>query len=304
MKKDKDKVARGSTLFHFRDDRYDYLKIPKRKKKSKYLKKYTIEELLPKKADDVENIDKIFKLMENKGFKTIGYKRNYLIRRIRARIIRIHVSSFIEYYNLLKHSKDEYDKLIDSISINVTRFFRNRETFDELSKIIKKYVAENIKIWSAGTAVGAEAYSLAFISEGKNVKIVGSDINDDLLSLARNALYDTAYAAELSKEEINRYFDRIDKITLSVKNKYRKMVTFQNIDLIKDEYPNGFDFIVCRNVLIYLDPIYQETIFQKLSNSLKVGGYLILGRTESILKYEKYGLSIYNSKHKIYQKTK
>jgi SAM-dependent methyltransferase len=164
-----------------------------------------------------------------------------------------------------------------------------------------------VKFLSAGCAVGPEPYSLAMIAHDKkpkgiNLKIHASDINQDLLDTARFATYSKQYVAEMNAAEVSKYFDLNKFGEHVVKANIRRSVNFSKKDIMKDEFPHGVDLIFCRNVLIYIDRDAQNQVISKFINALKPGGYLVLGRTETLfLDWRKY-VDIISAKHRIYQK--
>ncbi len=313
----KRKVARGSTLFRpneeaqaIKESKVERLKNkPERDAKKKFIKPVHIS---LKKYPDEKNIDKIIDYINENGIQIKDYKRKYIVRRIRSRVSKNQFDTYMDYLKFISSNKSEFRELKESLSINVTRFIRNRDTFDLIKKEIMPIVAQNarkskIKMWSAGCAVGAEAYSMSMLMDGINVPytITATDLKTELLNLARGGFYDKIYLAEMKPEEKSKYFDLIDPNTYKVKAKYRLKVNFSKMDLLADKYPVGFDVVFCRNVLIYIERAAQEKMLQGFVTSLKPGGFLVLGRTESIFntKILKY-LSVYSSKHRIYRKDK
>ena len=223
-----------------------------------------------------------------------AYKSNQLYRRILSLMSRVGVSSVEEYINLLKRDATQKQKFLDFITINVTEFFRNPEIFEELAKKVKSELSYNsgLKIWSAACSVGAEPYSLAMIIEDlapkANHKIVATDIDSTILQKAINGEYVYAEIKNVSKQFLDKYFLVMgDKYCIN--SQIKKMVSFKKHDLILDNYENNFDLIVCRNVVIYFNADIKDRIYKKFSESLKKGGLLFVGATESIYNYKDYG---------------
>lgn len=259
---------------------------------------------------DPENADRIIRYLSDNGISIHEYKRNYIVRRIRARVVRSEVHTYKAYFNFLLKNHQEIDIIKKSLSINVTRFFRNRDTFDFVLKnvlpiVTRERVNNTIQMWSAGCAVGAEPYSMAMIMDKMMTpySIQATDIKSELLDLARGALYDKGYLGELNPVEIENYFDEIDETTVKVKKKYRSKVNFFKLNLLEDRYPMNFDIIFCRNVLIYIDKEPQIKIINGFMDALRPGGFLILGRTESIFRNRQVGnIEIFNGKHRVYRR--
>ncbi|MCE7734068.1 MAG: protein-glutamate O-methyltransferase CheR [Candidatus Heimdallarchaeota archaeon] len=317
MRKDvyKDKVARGATLSAKLGPRSASLKLVKQvRTKSKIKKKYGTQPIILR-GKDLENLDPVLSFLRKSGVAVTAYKRGYLIRRTRARIGRLGLDTYVEYLQYLRNNSKEIQLLHDTLSINVTRFFRNEDTFSyirdnvipDLVKVLSSSPTTKIKIWSAGCAVGPEPYSIAMLcSDSKELKnkvaINASDINRNLLEIAQNGVYSPQYLAEMTKEEASRYFILDHNQNYMVKPSIKKLVKFDQTDLIKDRYPSNCDMIICRNVLIYLDSSMQKIILEKFFQSLKVGGILILGRTETLQGTWKKSYEVKSSTHRVYIK--
>ncbi|WP_291632445.1 protein-glutamate O-methyltransferase CheR [Clostridium sp.] len=223
-----------------------------------------------------------------------AYKSNQLHRRILSLMSRVEVNSVEEYISLLKKSPAQKQKFLDFITINVTEFFRNPEIFDELSKKVKSELpyTSGLKIWSAACSIGAEPYSIAMIMENlysrANHKIVATDIDNTILQKAKNGEYVYSEVKNVSKEFLNKYFV-VNGDKYCINPQIKKMVDFKKHDLILDNYESNFDLIVCRNVVIYFNGDVKDKIYKKFSESLKKGGLLFVGATESIYNYKEYG---------------
>ncbi|MBD5639849.1 protein-glutamate O-methyltransferase CheR [Clostridium botulinum] len=235
-------------------------------------------------------------VLKDFGINLKAYKQNQLQRRILSLMSRVGVNSVEEYINLLKKDKDQRIKFLDFITINVSEFFRNPEIFDELEKKIKIELLNNtsgsLKIWSAACSIGAEPYSLSIImdeiSPNKKHKIIATDLDMTILQRAKEGIYAQAEIKNIKKERLEKYFTKEGekyKIKASIKN----VVTFKKHDLILDNYEKDFDLIVCRNVVIYFNQDIKDNIYKKFSESLKKGGLLFVGATESIYNYKDYG---------------
>ncbi len=229
------------------------------------------------------------------GINLSAYKSNQLHRRISSLMTRIGVSSLEEYITLLKKDANQRQKFLDFITINVTEFFRNPEIFDDLHrKLVSDLLPnnKNLKVWSAACSIGAEPYSLGMILNdvapaGRHT-IIATDIDSTILEKAKAGEYLAADIKNVKKDYVNRYFTiKGDKYLIN--DNIKKMVTFMKHDLILDKYDNNFDLIVCRNVVIYFNQDIKNNIYEKFSSSLKKGGMLFVGATESIYNYRDYG---------------
>lgn len=224
-----------------------------------------------------------------------AYKSNQLHRRILSLMSRVGANSVDDYVALLKRDKNQRQKFLDFITINVTEFFRNPELYDDLQdKIKSELLPKNrvLKIWSAACSTGAEPYSLGIIMQELTPntvhKILATDIDRTILDKACKGEYTLSELKNVKSNYINKYFVSNGEI-YTISHKIKDMVTFKKHDLILENYENNFDLIVCRNVVIYFNQDVKEQIYRKFSSSLKNGGLLFVGATESIYNYKEYG---------------
>ena len=224
-----------------------------------------------------------------------AYKQEQLNRRIGSLMSRIDIKSLEDYKKLLRSDNKERQRFLDFITINVTEFFRNPELFKELEKALKSYLLNNnkLKIWSAACSIGCEPYSIAMMLNeinpmGRNNR-VATDIDSTILKRASLGEYVQAEMKNIDEDYRKKYF-KLEKDKYIINNNIKSMVTFKKHDLILDNYEKDFDLIVCRNVIIYFKNDVKKEIFKNFSNSLKKGGLLFVGATESIYNYKEYGL--------------
>ena len=230
------------------------------------------------------------------GLSLNSYKPTQLNRRIGSLMERVGVKTLEVYTKLLKEDAVEREKFMDHITINVTEFFRNPEFFEALRKNLLSEIIpnrNNIKIWSAGSSMGCEAYSLAMMFDDMNDKvsysILATDIDKNILAKARKGVYSAADVKTLDKKYLDKYFNKYDDKYI-VDSKIKSKVNFKRHDLILDSYEKDFDLILCRNVIIYFKDEVKQKIIEDFIKSLKVGGLLFVGATESINTYKTSGL--------------
>ncbi|MCI1943974.1 CheR family methyltransferase [Clostridium luticellarii] len=223
-----------------------------------------------------------------------AYKPNQLHRRINSLMSRVGVKSIEEYIALLKADVLQRKKFLDFITINVSEFFRNPEIFAELkARLQEELLCRNnsLKIWSAACSIGAEPYSVAiYLNElsplGRH-RIIATDIDNTIIERARRGEYALSEIKNVKNEYLNKYFTlKDDKYIIT--DKIKNMVTFKKHDLILERYEDNFDLIICRNVVIYFNQDIKDNIYKKFSKSLKKGGLLFVGATESIYNYKDY----------------
>lgn len=234
------------------------------------------------------------------GLKEIGidlqsYKQEQLNRRIASLMSRNGIKDLNEYKKVLVNDEEQRQKFLDFITINVTEFFRNIELFKELEKIVKRDVVPNnnrIKIWSAACSIGCEPYSLAIMMNEINPRgnnlIIATDIDSTILKKAKVGEFIGSDLKNVEKVLKDKYFIEKDNKFI-INNTIKSMVTFKKHDLILDKYEKDFDLIVCRNVVIYFKNDIKNEIFKRFNESLKKGGLLFVGATESIYNYKEYG---------------
>ncbi|MFN2398245.1 MAG: protein-glutamate O-methyltransferase CheR [Gemmatimonadaceae bacterium] len=236
------------------------------------------------------------KISRERGFECASYKEKCLRRRIAVRMRARAVHSFDDYGRILDQDDREYDLLLDALTINVTKLFRNPGTFDAIARfVVPALCAQNtrkVKVWSAGSASGEEAYSLAILFHQHNtsdgdlaaanrVSVLGTDIDAKSLARAEKGAYPEAAFADMPHALRQRYFSA--RAPYKAVDEVRTMIRFSRHDLLREPPPEqGFSLIACRNVIIYFDRDSQEKLFDKFHNALEPGGYLVLGKVETL----------------------
>ena len=236
------------------------------------------------------------KISREAGLSLNAYKDKCLRRRIAVRMRARGVHVFSDYAALLDRDAVEYERLIDTLTINVTKLFRNWSTFDAMARLVVPILWEGatrpIRGWSAGCSSGEEPYSLAILlhrhaamrgetADASRVQVLASDIDRASLEAARRGQFAEAAFADTPDDIRRRYFSL--RPPFEVVPEVRPLVSFERRDLIVDPSPGGMQFITCRNVLIYFDRATQEHLFQRFHDALAPGGFLILGKVETLL---------------------
>jgi two-component system, chemotaxis family, CheB/CheR fusion protein len=235
-------------------------------------------------------------LVTARGFDFHGYKPTTLARRIRKRMAALDIHSFSAYQDHLEVHPDEFTTLFNTILINVTGFFRDPQAWDMVrTQVLPRIVAvkapgEPIRAWSAGCASGEEAYTLAMVLADalgadqfrERVKIYATDVDEDALNAARHAAYTTRQIESVPPELLDRYFDHLDGMYLFRKD-FRRQVIFGRHDLLADSPISRVDLLVCRNTLMYFNSEAQARILSRFHFALNEGGFLFLGRAETLM---------------------
>jgi chemotaxis methyl-accepting protein methylase len=240
-------------------------------------------------------------MLKTRGIDLSSYSRSFTMRVLRKRMNRVGTDDHMTYVAQLRRSEEETDELVKALSINVTDFFRDRGAFEALAaKAVRPLLTEkstlgwsSLRIWSAGCATGQETYTLAIcVAEelkrlGENshrplVRIIGTDLSSRALGIARRAEYASEQLKGLSSKLIDEYFvAKGDMFELSPS--ITRMVRFSRANLLDKPEQNFFDAVVCRNVIIYFSRGAHDAVIINLHRSLRAGGFLMLGRTETLM---------------------
>jgi chemotaxis methyl-accepting protein methylase len=237
------------------------------------------------------------KITSERGFGCASYKEKCLRRRIAVRMRARGVHTYTDYARILDDDAGEYDRLLDALTINVTKLFRNWEVYASIAANVVPALwrreQATIRVWSAGCSSGEEPYSLAILfhryaatsgmlAQLSRVQILGTDIDRQCLAAAARGQFAEGDFADTPDDLRARYFSATAPFTVAPV--IREMVRFERRDLLGDPAPPGtFDLIVCRNVLIYFDRDTQERLFDKFHSSLAPNGFLVLGKVETLL---------------------
>jgi chemotaxis methyl-accepting protein methylase len=237
------------------------------------------------------------KISAERGFGCASYKQKCLRRRIAVRMRAKGVHSYADYMAVLDREPAEYERLLDALTINVTKLFRNWETFDSIRRNVVPALWSTgmpIRAWSAGCSSGEETYSLAALfhahaeERGEGVRlasrltVIGTDIDRESLAAASRGTYEEAAFADTPVELRRRYFSAAPPH--EVVPELRQATRFERRDLLREPAPgSAFQLITCRNVIIYFDRGTQEALFERFFDALAPGGFLVLGKVETLL---------------------
>ncbi len=228
------------------------------------------------------------KIVRESGWDLRNYKKASLKRRIAIRLNTHNISSYKDYHSVLESNPAEYNRLVSTITIKISEFFRDPEVFGLLKELIPPSlsVSDGLKAWSCGCANGEEAYSIgillaeaAGIENLGDVKIFATDIDPGALDNARKGDYRGDSMRNLSDVVRNAYFHKSIK-GYEVRDEIRHLVRFGALDIVKDTPISKVDVLLCRNVLIYFEKELQRRVLEKLDFALKLGGLLALGAAE------------------------
>jgi two-component system CheB/CheR fusion protein len=223
------------------------------------------------------------------------YKQSTVKRRIARRMALLKIEGVERYIEILGSNPDEMDALYQDMLIKVTCFFREPASFQVLKEkvfpIIMRHRApkEPVRLWVPGCSTGEEVYSLAialleFLGDNAGatpVQIFGTDISETALAKARSGVYIENIALDVSAERLRRWFVRIDR-GYQISKDIREMCIFAKQNLTSDPPFSKIDLISCRNLLIYLDSVFQTRVMPIFHYAMKPAGFLMLGNAESV----------------------
>lgn len=239
-------------------------------------------------------------------------KRDMVYGRLAKRIRAVGLGSFAQYLQLVRDPiANELPNLVNAITTNLTFFFREPHHFDFLrdtalpEAVVANRGQKRVRIWSAGCSTGEEPYSIAITAHeflhrkarAFDCKILASDLDSNVLDTGRVGIYDISRVEGINAIQKKKFFlKRGDEVR--VKDVLRPYIQFKQLNLLKTWPMKGpFDIIFCRNVLIYFDQPTQQRLFERYASLLRMGGYLIIGHSESMTprnpRFEYLGKTIY-----------
>jgi len=223
------------------------------------------------------------------------YKASTLRRRITRRMMLHRLETFAEYEEHLRQTPEEIEELYQDILIGVTTFFRDPEAFEAVARdVFPKLIAacppgEVVRLWIVGCSSGEEAYSLAMVftecaeaaRSAARLQVFATDVNPRCVEKARAGHYPRSIAQEVSPERLRRFFTE-ESGGYRVRKAIRERCVFSRHNLLGDPPFSRVDFISCRNLLIYLEPVLQQRVLPTFHYALKTDGWLWLGSSESV----------------------
>jgi len=256
-----------------------------------------------------------------RGFSCANYKDGCLRRRIAVRMRACGVVGYPDYAALLTRDATEYDRLVEVLTINVTRLYRDAEVWDVLAERVLPELWElggpRFVAWSAACSSGEELYTLAALLHRHaertgtlrrlaQTEVLGTDIDDPSLKKAARGAYAEADFTEVPAALRQRYFrPRVeDGVTLQAAvPELRALVRTQHRDLLSESVPaTGLQLITCRNVMIYFDRQSQEPLLQRFHDALLPGGVLVLGKVETLIGPSRALFEVVDQRQRIFRR--
>jgi len=220
--------------------------------------------------------------------------RSILESRLKERLRKTKIATIGEYHKSLQADKTELKTLLDTVTTNLTRFFRNAMHFQSLENYVIPDLIQfkrgsgqkKIRVWSAGCSTGEEPYSIAMVLKelvppGMNFEVTASDLSLKSLMTAKEGFYPENKVANVPEKYLKKYFDKRDN-GHQVKEEIKQSVTFDYHNLKHGSGQVDLDIIFCRNVIIYFDEAAQKNVIEKFWDAMGGHSYLFIGHSESL----------------------
>ena len=239
-----------------------------------------------------------------------NYKDEQMKRRLDSWLVRSHLNTWTDYFNLVATDAAELERFRNYLTINVTEFFRDPNRWDTLRQEVLPYLMKNpngvrrtdeLKLWSAGCSIGTEPYTIAIMmaeaAPAQKYILHATDLDREALLKAKSrGPYTQDDIRNLSPVQRQKYLT--PAVPYFVKESLTKTIRFQEQDLFADRFENGYDLIVCRNVVIYFTAEAKNQLYAKFHAALRPGGVLFVGGTEIIsgssdFGFQNFGISFY-----------
>jgi len=242
------------------------------------------------------------------------YKESTLRRQIQRRLAVLGLKTIEDYLPVLSADASECQALMQNLLVTVTSFFRDADAFVALSTHVKsllerRITGEQIRVWIPGCATGEEAYSIGMVVSElmgypphlcQELKIFATDLDEQSLRIARRGVYPASAVRDMP-ESLRQRFVHVDGNEIEITKELRGCIVFARHNICQDPPFPGIDLISCRNLLIYFTAALQEQVIDLLGLSLRPGGLLFLGSSESLSPAA--GFRLLNPVHRIYERS-
>lgn len=230
------------------------------------------------------------------------YKERQMKRRIESLMNRKGYTTFDAYFQAMKKDDSLLRSFVSYLTINVSEFYRNPkqwEVFEEqMIPYLKSQFGNKINIWSAACSTGDEPYTIAMLLSKhfpvNQIKVLATDIDDDVLAIAQTGYYQAKSLERLPKELLTKHFTKSGN-GYQINDDIKCCVEFKKHNLLEDTYPSGMHMIVCRNVVIYFTDEAKDGVYSKFHKTLANNGMLFIGSTEQIIHAKEIGFESTNS---------
>ena len=242
--------------------------------------------------NDYEQFRKV--IYDECGITFSATNRSILDSRIKDLLRRKNLQTPAEYMDLVLKNPDEMKEMLDSVTTNLTRFFRNQPHFDAFINYVIPAVIENkkkgmdrtIRVWSAGCSTGEEPYTIAMILKeivplGFDFKVTASDISLKSLMVGQQGFYADSKVDGIPANYLEKYFTKVEG-GYQVKKELQDTIHFDYHNLKNDSGARNLDVVFCRNVLIYFDEAAQRAVIDRFWDAMAPQSYLFIGHSESL----------------------
>lgn len=257
------------------------------------------------------------KVAEVRGLDLTQYRTPYVERRVAARLRALNLHTYRQYSRFLDTQPEEYVKLLDALTINVTDFFRDPPVYEMFrSQIVPEIIERKqrsrhrmIRVWSAGCATGEEPYSIAmsFLSamgsdaDAFMLNIIATDLDPNALAFAQRAEYDVAKLKHIPKTDQLKFVD-LQGDKFRIRPEVTRHVKFRPLNLFTDEPIHVVDLVFCRNVFIYFTREQQSRVLDIFTESITREGFMVLGRSEKLAPTAAKAFEMVSGRDRIYRK--
>lgn len=240
------------------------------------------------------------------------YEEKHLKRRFAVRMRALDVAAYRDYLKILESDIEEYARLLKVLTVNVTEFFRNPETYDAIKEQVLPEIIRNsrtIRVWSSGCSDGKEPYSIAILlkevlgneMDKYQITIHASDIDEEALEKAEAGWYPANEMKGVGEDRLRKYFLE-ENGGYRARECLKRCIKFEHLDMLSDRKHTSLDMIICRNVVIYFNKEMKEKLYMDFYDALKYGGFLVLGKTETLFGEARDKFKIFNNIERIYRK--
>jgi two-component system CheB/CheR fusion protein len=271
----------------------------------------------PSSALPETELQSIFRLLQQRTRHDFSlYKPSTLHRRIERRMAIHTIATLAKYADFLRENTQEIDLLFKELLIGVTSFFRDAAVWQQLADVTlpellaRQATGQKLRAWVVGCSTGEEAYSLAMVfsealqalppPQACTLQIFASDLSPDAIAAARRGQYPASISADVSPQRLARFFSAHDghyRINKSI----RDMVLFAQHDVVLDPPFTRLDLLSCRNLMIYFDAMLQRRLLPLFHYSLRPGGVMLLGSSETVGRFNRLFTPI-ESKLRLYRR--
>ena len=259
--------------------------------------------------DDFERVRRL--IYQRSGIVLNASKRDMVYVRLSRRLRSLHFLTFAAYLDFLSLHPEEMEHFVNSLTTNLTAFFRESYHFPILANYLQSIPHRPIRLWSAATSSGEEAYSMAIVafealgvSAANEVRLLASDIDSAMLDVAKDGIYARERIKNISSQRLHRFFlqNAKNRNVVALRPEVKHLVHFEQINLLDPvwSFNTQMDVVFCRNVMIYFDRAVQKRVLKHLLEVMRPGALFFAGHSENLFyavdRLEPLGQTVYRVK--------